>query len=200
MGPTLGIIQDVQAASEMEGQRMARLGSSPPSGRLAHILPARHRQIPNSVGENWLSENPLLSPAPPGPSGERGCLPGGGEAQPHVRLASSPLLLSLASLENKSSGFFFFFINTFSKQLLQQIAADGPAGCGRGWQLPSAGAWPLSSSRSTKISSPCSPSEDAAYRGSGRPGHVWLGALSAQRKPPWFPFLFCLLSRANKCF
>ena len=109
MGPTLGIIQDVQAASEMEGQRMARLGSSPPSGRLAHILPARHRQIPNSVGENWLSENPLLSPAPPGPSGERGCLPGGGEAQPHVRLASSPLLLSLASLENKSSGFFFFF-------------------------------------------------------------------------------------------
>lgn len=41
MGPApLGIIQDVQAASEMEGQRMARLGSSPPSGRLAQILPA----------------------------------------------------------------------------------------------------------------------------------------------------------------
>lgn len=95
---------------------------------------------------------------------------------------------------------FFFFYNTVSKQLLQQIAADGPAGCGRGWQLPSAGAWPLGSSRSTKISSPCSPSEDAAYRGSGRPGHVWLGALSGQRKPPWFPFLLSLLSRANKCF
>ena len=199
MGPTLGIIQDVQAASEMEGQRMARLGSSLPSGRLVQILPARHRQIPNSVGENWLSEHPLLSPAPPGPSGERGCLPRGGAAQPPVHLASSPLLLSLASLENKSSGF-FFFLNTVSKQLLQQIAADGPAGCGRGWQLPSSGAWPLSSSRSTKISSLCSPSEDAAYRGSGRPGHVWLGALSAQRKPPRFPFLFCLLSRANKCF
>lgn len=157
MDPTLGIIQDVQAASAKEGQRMARLGSSLPLRRLAQILPARHHHIPNSVGANWLSEPPLLSPAPPGPSGERGCAPGGGKAQPPVLLASSPLL-SPASLENKSSGlFFFFFLNTVSKQLLQQIAADGPAGCGRGWQLPSAGAWPLSSSRSTKISSPCSP-------------------------------------------
>ena len=68
MGPTLGIIQDVQAASEMEGQRMARLGSSLPLRRLAQILPARHHHIPNSVGVNWLSEPPLLSPAPPGPS------------------------------------------------------------------------------------------------------------------------------------
>lgn len=81
-----------------------------------------------------------------------------GEAK-HSPLSS--WLLPLSSLQHHLKtnlvGFFFFFLNTVSKQLLQRIAADGPAGCGRGWQLPSAGAWPLSSSRSTKISSPCSP-------------------------------------------
>lgn len=57
--------------------------------------------------------------------------------------------------------------------MLQQIAADGPAGCGRGWQLPSTGAWPPGSSHSTKISSPCSPSEDGARGGSGRGTSGW---------------------------
>lgn len=71
------------------------------------------------------------------------------------------------------SFFFFFNPNTVSKQLLQQIAADGPAGCGRGWQLPSTGAWPPGSSHSTKISSPCSPSEDGARGGSGRGTSGW---------------------------
>lgn len=108
MGPTLGIIQDVQAASEMEGQRMARLGSSPPSGRLAQILPARHRQIPNSVGENWLSEPhccplPLLALR----EIEAACL---GEVK-HSPLSAWLLPLSSPQHHLKTNlvGFFFFF-------------------------------------------------------------------------------------------
>lgn len=51
-----------------------------------------------------------------------------------------------------------------------------------------------------KISSPCSlqktrPTEAPAGRGMFGWAHYQL-----QRKPPRFPFLFCLLSRANKCF
>lgn len=180
--------------------RLRRRGSRCPQGSGPSCPPTSSaaciRHLIPDLGVRTGSQKPWALPLTSCLAAERSCCEGwawglgcvglGQATAPCLPAASSPF--SPQRHLQQSSWAFFFFKCCF-KTVVTAIAADGPAGCGRGWQLPRRAA--LRGSRGTKISSRV-PLED----GKQAAGRARLAEHAA--RPPALPFHSpCCPARTN---